>query len=388
VFFDRVTISVKNVYIIHGRDSSPKEPIFKIYYDQITIIKSDMIELKRAEENPVLLPNKDREWESEAVFNPGAVLKDNKIYLLYRAIGEYDTYISRIGLATSSDGVNFERKNKNPVIEPQNSYDRWACEDPRITQVGNTFYITYVALSQRIREGGKPTYEIMHTLNSQTALVTTRDFVKFQRHGIITPQNSDNRDAVIFPEKTDGKFVMLHRPHRWCKNWFTNPQSEKVKVDIPVPYKDLPQRPATWISYSLDFKKWFDHKLLIRSTHKADEKTGAGAPPIKTKKGWILIYHHVKKDEKDRIIYTAKAALLDLEDPSKIIAKIPYPILEPKEKYEVNGDVENVVFPTGVLVKDGKLFVYYGAADKNCGLATINLNEIIDELLRHSLDIT
>lgn len=343
-----------------------------------------MIELKRVKENPILSPNKNMEWESEAVFNPGAVLKDGVVYLLYRAIGEYDTYISRIGLATSSDGVHFERKNKNPVIEPQDDYDKWACEDPRITQVGDVFYITYVALSQRIREGGKPTYEIIHNLNSQTALVTTKDFVEFQRHGIITPRDSDNRDVVIFPEKIDGRFAILHRPHRWCKNWFKDPRSKKIDVGVPVPFEKLPQRPATWVSYSHDLKEWSDHALLIRSSHKKDEKTGPGAPPIRTDKGWLLIYHHVKKDKKGRIIYTAKAALLDLKNPSKIIAKIPYPILDPKEKYEVSGDVDNVVFPTGILVKGGELFVYYGTADKYCGVATITLNEIIDELLKYS----
>ncbi len=342
-----------------------------------------MIELKRAKENPILSPNENMEWESKAVFNPGAVLIDDKVYLLYRAIGEYDTYISRIGLATSIDGVSFERKNEDPIIEPSDDYDKWACEDPRVTKVGDTFYITYVALSQRIRDGGKPTYEIIHNLNSQTALVTTKDFVKFERHGIITPKNSDNRDVVIFPEKIDDKFVILHRPHRWSKNWFENPKSKKIDVDIPVPFEELPQRPATWISYSSDLKSWSNHRLLIRSTHEHDEKTGSGAPPIRTDEGWLLIYHHVRKDENDNIIYSAKAALLDLKDPSKIISKIPYPILFPKEEYEIKGDVNNVVFPTGIFVKDSKLFVYYGMADKYCGLATIVLDEIINELLQY-----
>ncbi len=342
-----------------------------------------MIELKRVKENPVFSPSEDIEWESGAVFNPGAILENDKIYLLYRAIGEYHTYISRIGLAVSDDGVKFKRVNKVPIIEPQEDYDRWACEDPRVTKVGDTFYITYVALSTRIRKGGKPTYDIIHNLNSQTALVTTKDFIKFERHGIITPPNSDNRDVVIFPEKINGKFVILHRPHRWCKNWFKDPRSKKIDVNIPIPYDELPQRPATWISYSDNLKNWSDHKLLIRSSHKVDEKTGPGAPPIKTDAGWLIIYHHVKKDEQGRIIYTAKAALLDLKNPFKIIAKIPYPILEPKADYEVNGDVNNVVFPTGVLVKDDELFVYYGTADKYCGLATIKLSEIVDELLKY-----
>lgn len=344
-----------------------------------------MIELKRAKENPILLPNEDIDWESKAVFNPGAILKDGKVYLLYRAIGEYDTYISRIGLATSDDGITFERQGTLPVIEPENTYDKWACEDPRITKIDDTFYVTYVALSTRIREGGKPTYEIIHNLNSQTALVTTKDFITFERHGIITPKNSDNRDVVIFPEKINGKFVILHRPHRWCKNWFEDPQSKTIDVGSPLPFEELPQRPATWISYSSDLKNWSDHKLLIRSSHENDEKTGPGAPPIRTDAGWLLIYHHVKKDPEGKIIYTAKAALLDLEDPFKIIAKIPYPILAPDADYETTGDVNNVVFPTGVFVKDGILSVYYGTADKYCGLATIKLKEIVDELLKHRI---
>lgn len=342
-----------------------------------------MIQLKRVKENPILSPSKDTEWGSKAVFNPGTILKDGKIYLLYRAVGEYDTYISRIGLAVSDDGINFKRVSKNPIIEPQDDYDKWACEDPRITEINGVFYITYVALSQKIREGGKPTYEIIHNLNSQTALVTTNDFIKFKRHGIITPKNSDNRDVVIFPEKINDKFVIIHRPHRWCKDWFKNPLSGEIKVDMPISYEELPQRPATWISYSNNLKSWSGHKLLIRSTHKNDEKTGAGAPPVKTDKGWLLIYHHVQKDEKGKIIYTVKVALLDLKDPSKVIAKIPYPILEPRENYEVKGDVDNVVFPTGVLVKDDELFVYYGAADKYCALATIKLSEILGELLKY-----
>jgi len=340
-----------------------------------------MVELKRAEENPILSPNENIKWESKAVFNPGVTLKGNKIYLLYRAIGEYHTYTSRIGLATSNDGINFERKNEEPIIKPHDDYDKWACEDPRVTKIGNTFYITYVALSQRIKKGGKPIYKTIHDLNSQTAAVTTKDFVKFQRHGIITPKNSDNKDVVIFPEKIDGKFVILHRPYRWCKDWFENPDSKKIDVKIPIPFEELPQKPSIWISHSFDLKNWLDYKVLIRSSHKNEEKIGSGAPPIKTDKGWLLIYHCVKKENKDRFIYTAKAALLDLKNPSKVIAKIPYDILKPEADYELKGDVNNVVFPTGALIKDGTLSVYYGAADKQCGLATIKLKEIIDELL-------
>ncbi len=342
-----------------------------------------MIRLTRYEGNPILSPNPSNQWESKAVFNPGAVLKDGQVFLLYRAIGEYETYISRLGLAVSKDGFNFERKSKVPLIKPTANYNRWACEDPRITKIDDTYYITYVALSQRIRQGGKPTYEIIHNLNSQTALLTTKDFAHFERHGIITPKNSDNRDVVIFPEKINGQFVIIHRPHRWSKNWFKNPLSKEIEVEIPVVYDDLPRRPGTWLAYSDDLKHWHDHKLIIRSIYENDEKTGAGPPPIKTDQGWLLIYHRVHKDKEKGIVYTAKVILLDLKDPSKVIAKIPYEILKPETEYEIKGDVSNVVFPTGALVKDNTLFVYYGAADKQCGLATIELEKILKELMRY-----
>lgn len=341
-----------------------------------------MIELERVKENPILVPNENVEWESKAVFNPGAVFYNHKTYLLYRAVGEYNTYISRIGLAISDDGINFKRELK-PVIEPQKDYDKWACEDPRITEIDNTFYITYVALSQRIKEGGKPTYDIIHNLNSQTALITTKNFKDFQRHGIITPPNSDDRDVVIFPEKINKQFVILHRPHRWCKNWFKDSRSNTIDVNTPLPFDELPQRPAIWMSFSFDLEHWSNHKLLMHASHKNDEKIGPGAPPIRTDNGWLIFYHHVEKDKEKGIIYSAKVALLDLKDPSKIISKIPYPILFPKEKYEINGDVNNVVFPTTILKKGGDLLTYYGATDKYCGLATIKLDKLMKELLRH-----
>ena len=126
-----------------------------------------------------------------------------------------------------------------------------------------------------------------------------------------------------------------------------------------------------------------NHKLLLRSSHKDNKKNGPGAPPIKTDAGWLLIYHDVKENKEGNIVYTASAALLDLKNPSKVIAYIPYPILEPKENYEIIGDVDNVVFPTGALVKNDELFVYYGTADKYCGLATIKLDKIINELLKY-----
>lgn len=337
-----------------------------------------MVRLIRYKGNPILSPNPSNQWESKAVFNPAAVLKDDQVFLLYRAIGEYDAYISRLGLAISQDGFNFKRKSKAPLVKPAEDYDRWACEDPRITKIGDTYYITYVALVQRAKHRDKLTRKIP----PQTALLTTKDFVRFKRHGVITPKDSDNRDVVIFPEKIDGKFVIIHRPYRWCKNWFENPLAKKIEVTLPIPYDSLPQRPSIWIAYADDLTKdWFNHKLIIRSIYKNDKKIGAGPPPIKTNKGWLLIYHRVSRNEKEEYVYTVRVVLLDIENPSKVLAEIPYDILKPETEYEIKGDVDNVVFPTGVLIKDDTLFVYYGAADKRCALATIKLEEILKELI-------
>jgi len=339
-----------------------------------------MIQLVRYKGNPILIPNPNNPWESKAVFNPGAVLKDNRVFLLYRAIGEYDAYISRIGLAVSKDGFNFERVSKKPLIKPEKDYDKWACEDPRVTKIGDTFYITYVALAQKARQK----YKSAHKVSAQTVLLTTKDFVHFERHGVIAPKNSDNKDVVIFPEKINGKFVIIHRPHRWCKDWFNDPLAKTIKVDMPIKYKDLPQRPGIWIAYADDLTKdWFGHKLIIRSLYENDKKTGAGPPPIKTDKGWLFLYHRVSRDDDNDTIYTTRATLLDIKNPSKVIARIPYDILKPEMEYEINGDVNKVVFPTGNIIKDDTLFVYYGAADKWCAVATIKLKEILKELMSH-----
>jgi len=289
-----------------------------------------------------------------------------------RVVSEYGDYISRIGHYVSDDGINFELAFTGPIFGPGKQYDQWACEDPRVTEINGVYYFTYVALSKPARQGGGP---------PATALISTKDFRNFHRHGLMTPRSSDNRDAVLFPEKIDGKYVMLHRPSRWSKEWFNKNESVKsrVKAQIPWPYyhyENLPAKPAIWIAYSNDLKHWRGHKVLMESQEWWEEtKIGGGAPPIKTEVGWLIIYHGVAPG-----CYRAGAALLDLNDPSKVIGRTKDPILEPEEEYERVGDVNNVVFPEGAVVINGKLFVYYGAADKVVGVATCSLAELLEGL--------
>lgn len=341
------------------------------------------MKLKGYHKNPILKPIRENFWESKAVFNPAAIYHKGKVHLLYRAIGEYENYISRLGYATSEDGFNFKRK-KSPVFETKEEFEGLqGCEDPRITKIGNTIYITWVIVPMSPKTKKR---------TSMTFLATTKDFKKFKKYKIITPPESDNRDTVLFPEKIGGKYVMLHRPLNWIKE---NIRRHKKKLYlksgediIEWPLQEIPdyfpQRPSIWIAFSRNLKDWHGHKVVMEPKRIwEDVKIGAGPPPIRTKKGWFLIYHGVEQGVKYRLkrhdkriqdrIYRAGFALLDLKNPSKVILRSRKPILKPKRIYEIKGDVPHVVFPSGIAIIDDKLFIYYGAADKTCCVATCDL---------------
>lgn len=304
--------------------------------------------LERYKRNPILKPKRSNSWESKAVFNCGVVMKDGIIHMLYRAIGEYEQYTSRLGYARSEDGINFVREDK-PVFEPATNYEAGGCEDPRLTLLDDKVYMTYVAVKLLSRSKGM----------ARTALATTEDFHKFRRHGVITPSNTDDKDVLLFPELINNNYILLHRPE-WVGSKYNTTS------------------PSIWIAYAISNpKKWHKDKLLLHPIEWWERrKVGSGTPPIKTKYGWLTFYHGVDIDH----VYRAGALLLDLNDPSKIIAKSDVPVLQPKEKYETNGDVPNVVFPTGVTIMDNKLYVYYGAADKVICLATADLDAFLDTL--------
>jgi len=278
--------------------------------------------------------------------------------MLYRAVGEYENYISRIGYAYSKDGFYFTRRDEI-AISPTEEYEKYGIEDPRIVEIDHQAYISYVILSGYVRD--RPL--------ASTALATTTDYIDYTRLGIITSKESDNKDVVLFPEKINEKlsngeekmtYFFLHRPSSWIGSAYG--------VD----------RPSIWLGEGNSLTNFEKHTLLLKPEEKWESlKVGAGTPPIKTKHGWLVIYHGVSNDR----VYSAGAAILDLKEPGKVVGRTKKPILEPEETYERHGDVDNVVFPTGACVIDGKLFVYYGGADKVCCLATADLNELVDSIL-------
>lgn len=346
----------------------------------LTHFRISMFTLLRVHQ-PILSP-KCCGFESKGVFNPGIARKDGKVYMLYRAVGDLDTYSSSLGLAVSENGIDFTRVSSKSIFSPRDHYNRGAVEDPRIVEIEGEFYITYVAVPQQVLLHGKEPLNRAHPLITSGALLVTADFDTFEDWGVITPLNSDNKDVVLFPEKINGKFAMLHRPFLWSKRGMASPQGKEYLAELPCKKDDLPERPTTWLSYSDDLYTWTDHNAVNHLREEHDEKIGPGMPPLKTEKGWIMIYHRVETGAQGNV-YTAKAALLDLANPSKVISRLPYDILVPEMDFEKVGFVHNVVFPTGGFIEGDDIWVYYGAGDTHVGLAKGSVKELLQEFEKH-----
>lgn len=329
------------------------------------------MELKKWQDNPILEPTGKGHWEKIAVLNPGAWYDNGKVHLLYRASSEMEDYRIYIGLAESDDGYHFKRVSPDPVLPPsRDGFDAGCVEDPRVIKLDGYYYVTYAARAfppyafwngkkRKDLPGTAPTWVDNLT---RSGLARTRDFRTFERLGPITRDDVDDRDAIIFPEKINNKYLMLHRPTEWVGEKYG---CEKLSI---------------WMNFSADLIHWQDEYLLAQVEQKwENKKIGGSAPPLKTDKGWLMLYHGVD----DNNVYRVGVMMLDLTDPRKVIARSPDYIMEPEYEYEKKGITDNVVFPCGnVIIKD-ELFIYYGGADKVCCVATVKLKEIIDYVLQY-----
>jgi predicted GH43/DUF377 family glycosyl hydrolase len=307
------------------------------------------------------------------VFNPGVIHKDGLFHLLYRAVSADDVppeYVSRLGYATSVDGIEFTRHGAGPVFEPDAGHpeDLHGIEDPRVTVLDGTIYVTYVAIDV-------PAFTTSKL--SRTALAVTTDFTSFERRGLLTSRpDIDDRDWALFPRRLGGRYVMLTRPQS------VNDRLEYVKWGTTDEPADI------WLATSDDLTRWVMDPAggnpvevagLAPQQPWEGLKTGIGPPPIETEDGWLAIYHGKDRDN----AYYGGLALLDLEDPRKVVARLPEPFLSPERPWERKGDLDNCVYPSGAVVKDGTLFVYYGATDDKCGVTTAPLDLVLAELRRH-----
>ncbi|HAA84862.1 MAG TPA: glycosidase [Kosmotogaceae bacterium] len=286
------------------------------------------IRLTRHVLNPILSPVSNHHWESKYVFNCAVIKHNDLFHMLYRAQGE--DMVSRIGYAVSTDGVRFNRLER-PVFGPGSKSELFGVEDPRVTRINNRFYMLYTGYSP---EGVR------------ISMASSTDFILWKRHGVVIP-DINNKDAALFPERINGKYVMFHR----------------IEPDM-------------YLAYSDDLVNWSDFISIAkpREGYWDNLKIGVGGPPVKTPHGWLVLYHGVEGTPKPT--YRLGFILLDLEDPRKVIKRSEEPVLEPEEDWEIYGGVPNVVFSDAMVLHDDHYYIYYGAADNHIALATIEASKV------------
>ena len=333
----------------------------------------------------VLLYKSDLEFENEGVLNPGVIREGNDIHLFYRAVhsGNY----SSIGYCRLDGPLSVKERYDQPLIIPEFEYESHGVEDPRIVKIDDLYYLTYTAY-----DGVK----------AQGALATSEDLKHFEKHGVIVPQITYShflslaesvgklnekyyhnqtfylklgvppetiglwdKNVIFFPRRIQGKLTFLHR---------IRPGIQIVSIN------NLTELTAEFWDHYI---RHMDEYIVMDPVYPCGNcYIGSGCPPIETAKGWLLIYHGAEITPL-KTVYSASAALLDLNDPSKVIGRLPNALIEPELKYELVGEVNNVVFPTGTALFDDTLYIYYGAADECIAVASISISELLNELSQH-----
>jgi len=343
-----------------------------------------MIEVKK---EGIILSKTHLEFENEGVLNPAVIREGDHVHLFYRAVrqGNY----SSIGYCRLDGPLTIIERWEKPFMVPEFDYESHGVEDPRIVKIEDQYYMTYTGYDGIIARG---------------ALATSKDLKHFKKQGLIVPpityaefvylvesagkvnenyylnykfyyKDADpegkimlwDKNVVFFPRKIEGKLVFLHRIRPGIQIVSVNNLNELTK--------------EFWREY---FHNLQDHIVMDPVYEHEASYIGAGCPPIETEHGWILIYHGVEETEKGRIYSACAAALLDLNNPAKVIARLPHVLFTPEYKWEVKGEVNNVVFPTGTALFGDTLFIYYGAADSQIACASLSLSALVAELLNYT----
>lgn len=343
-----------------------------------------MIKIQR---EGVILERTGLEFENEGVMNPAVFQDGETVHVFYRAVkqGNYST----IGYCRLEGPLRVAERSREPLLWPESGYEWQGVEDPRIVKIGEVYYMSYTAYDG---------------LNARGALAVSDDLVHFEKRGIITSDFSypefekvvarqehltdkyfrsynqkkreneagrklylTDKNLVFFPRRINGKLYFMHR---------IKPEIQWTAVEE---LEELDQ--TFWGNY---FRNFDAHILLGLKYPHESSYIGAGCPPVETPEGWLLIYHSVY-DTPGGYVYSACAALLDLDDPAREIARLPYPLFSPEMDYELSGVVNRVCFPTGTSLFGGRLYIYYGAADRCVACASLNLQDLINELVLHKI---
>lgn len=334
----------------------------------------------------ILLKKTHLEFENEGVLNPAVIREGDSVHLFYRAVQKGNH--SSIGYCRLDGPLTVAERWNKPFMEPEFGYESQGIEDARLVKIDDFFYMTYTGYDGT---------------NARGALAISRNLQHFTKHGIIVPhityaefvslaesngkvnenyyrnhkfyyQEADpekkimlwDKDVIFFPRRINGKLVFLHR---------IRPGIQIVSINE---LKELTEE--FWKNYFGNLQKYI---ILDPGFAHESSYIGGGCPPIETEHGWLLIYHGVEETNHG-LIYSACAALLDLEDPSKVLARLPYALFSPEYEWELKGEVNNVVFPTGTALFGNTLFIYYGAADTHIACASVSLSELVAELLTYT----
>ncbi|WP_316772819.1 glycoside hydrolase family 130 protein [Pedobacter frigiditerrae] len=288
---------------------------------------------------PILMKGGIEIMEIE-IDDPYLIAKDPRI-ITYKGV-DYLTTLSHLRLVCSDDGINFYEPEGYPLLQGEGEDEAFGVEDCRVSLINDIYYLTFTSVSA-------------HGVG--VGLRTTKDWKNFDKYGMIFPPH--NKDCAIFEEKINGKFYAFHRPS---------------SVDLGGNY--------IWIAQSPDGIHWGSHKCIIKTRQQKwdSKRVGAGAAPIRTQKGWLAIYHGANAEHQ----YCLGAFLLDLNNPTQVIAQTDDPIMQPLQLYELEGFFGQVVFTNGHIVRSDELTIYYGAADEYVCGATFSINEILSALIYKS----
>ena len=333
----------------------------------------------------IILAKTDLPFESDGVLNPAVYQEGNSVHIFYRALekGNHST----LGYCRLEGPLKVVERNKEPIVSPKMDYESQGVEDARIVKINDTFYLSYTAYNGT---------------NALGVFATSKDLKKWKRRGIIVPQvtysefeilanqnpylteiyqtfykskKSDkdkftllwDKNVVFFPRKINGNYCFFHR---------ILPEVQVVMVDS---FARLTKE--YWHNYLLNIQ---DYVALAPKYEHEISYIGGGCPPIETEEGWVVIYHGVH-DVNGGHVYTACASLHDLENPAIELSRLPYALFQPDTDWELEGVVNNVVFPTGTALFDDTLYVYYGAADKCIACASLSFKELVAELISHKV---
>ena len=318
-----------------------------------------MFTLNRFAHNPILSPMKEHPWEAAATFNGCPIVHGKNTVLLYRAMSEPDLLkepharTSVIARAISKDSITYG--DRKVLISPDREFDLYGCEDPRVTKLGNKYYIFYTAL------GGYP----YSADNIKVAVAISEDLETITEKHLVTPFNA--KAMALFPEKINKKMAALvtvntdRKPSDICYVEFNKPED----------------------MWSDEFwNEWWQnldsHKISIRRND--GDHVELGSPPVKTDKGWVIVYSHIQNYGGSKQVFGIEILLLDLENPRKIIGRTKGPFMVPETFYEETGQFAHIVFPSGALIRNNHLEIYYGAADTHCAFATIPLDNLLKSI--------